>query len=619
MREVVDFRKSGHNLEWPNSAVTYTWSHVMHLQFLSMNYIAQRLKRSFILETAITMAYSPASSAIEGSNASGEMDLMHLACDYVKTEVGQTVTEEGMDHCASCTMVVTEESRRVNTDPEFENLNWEALVKATESYQDSSGECCSCSTNVCHNCKLRAALFSKVIRVARNEGWKILKGRAFPLLSEYGRRVWTAVQLLFSLVIFTISIYTFVTGKKRRLDIANVLFAVCSTVFAVTDFLAKWGNTSHESNAWKLWRKVCKLFTNAYADIFCMVMSEFFIYALLICSVLKIVCQQAKREGETTSDSIEMILFSLKTLWMVISISLFQMVIGYAFRHIHLKRKIIGSKASKSGRDSLIRFYFHVVGQMFIQALMIAVIWGRIHQENPVMEEDIHVSALLRYMIVAGFALPIIGLVPFAIFNYGELQKFPVGVTLDTLSLRLNKREFTDIHKSRLSEAELRKVEQILSQYFIEMENNAMYKYMLLLSETSIISVIITAATKRSLFCMHAVDTIRFNIMMILSFGYFLTLVTFVICSTNLVDSPGWFLFFGIMIVFVTVHVTIANNIALQFYWILFLSGLIIIAVLVVLVLLPLCLSLLFSFTNTIVVLVALVSLLIFVLCYIYF
>ena len=95
-------------------------------------------------------------------------------------------------------IAVTEEAcGRSYTVARSEEINWDALKEAIDSDLSglSAAECCCCSMDV-GECELRVALSSKVLSVARDEGWKILKGKAFPLLSKRGRQVWTTVQLL---------------------------------------------------------------------------------------------------------------------------------------------------------------------------------------------------------------------------------------------------------------------------------------------------------------------------------------------------------------------------------------------------------------------------------------
>ena len=293
------------------------------------------------------------------------------------------------------------------------------------------------------------------------------------------------------------------------------MFAICSIVFAVTDLVVS------------LVPRLPRIFVDMRdtIDVFRMVASDFFIYALLVCSILKIVSEQAYK-FEKTADIVEMVLFAMKTLWKVISVYLFRLIFfGYTFRNIHQERK--NCEASKSGLYFLIQFYLHMVGQMVAQAVMIVAIWGKIEQENPVRGEDIHVSGFLWYMIAGGYVLPFIGIFTFTIFNYHEVQKFPIGVTLDMLSLQ----EFSDVCEGRLSEADhdLQEVKEILSLDFTKMN--------------------------------RGICTVRYScqspLMGILSVGYFFTLIAFVVCSINIVeDSRGginvdrlWFFVAGMVVV----------------------------------------------------------------------
>ena len=90
----------------------------------------------------------------------------------------------------------------------------------------------------------------------------------------------------------------------------------------------------------------------------------------------------------------------------------------------------------KSALFFQINFVIHVFGQMVAQLLMIITIRIGIHEENKQSSDgSISVSGNLRYMIVAGYVLPVFGLFTFFVVTYYWEQKFPIGIYVDILSI----------------------------------------------------------------------------------------------------------------------------------------------------------------------------------------
>ena len=54
---------------------------------------------------------------------------------------------------------------------------------------------------------------------------------------------------------------------------------------------------------------------------------------------------------------------------------------------------------------------------------------------NMVIDDTIHVSGTLWYMLVAGYVLPVFGLLTFFVVTYFWVQEFPIGFCINCLSV----------------------------------------------------------------------------------------------------------------------------------------------------------------------------------------
>ena len=78
------------------------------------------------------------------------------------------------------------------------------------------------------------------------------------------------------------------------------------------------------------------------------------------------------------------------------------------------------------------------------------------------MDQSIHVSKYLWYMLVSGYILPICGILTFFIVTYYWVQEFPIGICVDVMSCVLDTPGIDDLTKiNQPDEEELKKKSKI--------------------------------------------------------------------------------------------------------------------------------------------------------------
>ena len=99
-------------------------------------------------------------------------------------------------------------------------------------------------------------------------------------------------------------------------------------------------------------------------------------------------------------------------------------------------------KAARAAFIFQLYFFYHVFGQMVAQVLMLIATGAKIqfdnrHLLNPYNKEreTIHVSSHLWYMLVAGYIMPVCGILTFFLVTYYWTQEFPIGVLIDMLQI----------------------------------------------------------------------------------------------------------------------------------------------------------------------------------------
>ena len=189
------------------------------------------------------------------------------------------------------------------------------------------------------------------------------------------------------------------------------------------------------------------------SDFIRMIAAELILYPLLVCDIFELVTGEGYK-GESTADRVSFALFIISSLALILYVYIVRLfILGSTIHHVQKSRKPpIEDQTTHQQADCnpqyrkaalwfQSHFFIHVFGQMVSQILMLIAIGAKIRYDNRHLfesdnnDDEIRVSPYLWYMLVAGYIMPVCGLLTFFIVNYYWVQEFPIGLCIDILSL----------------------------------------------------------------------------------------------------------------------------------------------------------------------------------------
>lgn len=337
---------------------------------------------------------------------------------------------------------------------------------------------CKCSFCGESETELKEKMTS-TLRKARSKGWKVFQKIAFPLVKDVVRDTWVSLELVTVIIGIALSCATFSFEHNDSFNILSLVLASISSALALIDgvYVLKdcrscrdcCGKENSDSNA------------RSMSDILRMIASELLIYPLLICNIIKVTTGK-DYEGETHVEKFGFALFIVSCLSLLFY--------GYVIRIVSVigilksvsETRAPSREAQNQHEDadyygssicvsaSLYQIYFaaHVFLQMLVQMMMIVAIGAKIRYENrhfyeevslnanttnetmensipsqdSIIDQSIHISNHLWYMIITGYFLPLVGLFMFFFVTYYWTQEFPIGLYLDMISVwKMGKKE----------------------------------------------------------------------------------------------------------------------------------------------------------------------------------
>lgn len=397
-------------------------------------------------------------------------------------------------------------------DQETAALAIEGPKSILDDKETCEEKCCEvCAARVNGRKGLASVVELKSLRKAREFGKKHLKEKVFPLFSTYGRELWTYAQFLITvgLTLYSVIDLTVSDPNKRTIvDFVSLGFSIVSCALTVLDIgvtiyfhrcklACDFGRyvvnkrkrnpdgeveTESESkdvpveatedaeetdpesvqeqtccNEGGHCDKCCKLCCkNKYADLVRMLLIEIFVYPITICSMFRLFLNILRDDGKVDIRAgFSIVVFGLVLLWKIVTI--------YGLRTFVLVRTILAIQkirkdgpVEKTGRSFHIRFFVHVMGQMFSQVLMIVCVGAKMYYENSNFSTDntVRISGFLWYMIIGALLIPFAGVLTFAIANFYSVQEYPIGFFLDLLHTVVKKRGFGDAMSPSMKENE---------------------------------------------------------------------------------------------------------------------------------------------------------------------
>ena len=197
-----------------------------------------------------------------------------------------------------------------------------------------------------------------------------------------------------------------------------------------------------------------------------LIVAEMIFYPLLLCDLVEFIVDKGyKFEADNASDIVGFFLVIHSFVSQVFYVYVLRLVILIAtIIHIHKKRVLSPDTKQKIARlekhmahkedtteedESLSHavatdgikfqsyFAFHVAAQMAAQILMIVAISMTLHKENEnkTLDDSIHISNELWFMMVAGFIFPYLGILSFFIATFYWTYEHPSGICINVLSI----------------------------------------------------------------------------------------------------------------------------------------------------------------------------------------
>ena len=264
-----------------------------------------------------------------------------------------------------------------------------------------------------------------------------------------------------------------------------------------------------------------------YVDIVRLLLSEIFIYPILICSIFQFVLAFIEANDNYDIKFLGItFLFSLTIISMIVVVYIFRIYI--LFHAFHAIQRARGEgRYRRSGTWFHWRLILHVMAQMFSQVMMIVAIAGKFYYENlvPIPGYGIRVSPYLWYMVVAAFVIPVCGSVlNFAVMNYYSIREYPIKFLLDVVPI----------------------ADQYVRPHFSDIE--------------------------KATFCNRLTYVITHSVLVLMSMGYFALLIAFAVCCLLVVPYSSefshyvgsWYVIWRVYY-FVTVSVVFVTNVGVVF------------------------------------------------------
>ena len=309
-----------------------------------------------------------------------------------------------------------------------------------------------------------------ILRRGRSRGWVMHNQMIFPLVKNIFRNFWVGTETLMVVVALCLSIASVHFGKNEVFNIVHLGLTILGSVLGVIDGMilvcqccgkfccSECEHTLEDaesdeaslllhregSNPGNGRCRQCIENAKGTFDIGRMILAELIFYPLLICDIFEVITGKAYHFNNV-EDGVSFVLFAISLGLLFFYVYIVRIIVLIAAIYHSQKSRsppsIEGSDFDPSIKKSALYFqsYFiiHVLAQMVAQILMIITIGIGIHEENKHISsnDSINVSNYLWYMIVAGYVLPVFGLLTFFVVTYFWVQEFPIGICVDVLSI----------------------------------------------------------------------------------------------------------------------------------------------------------------------------------------
>ena len=330
----------------------------------------------------------------------------------------------------------------------------------------------------------RQEIMTPTMRRGREKGWTMHGLVVFPLMREEIREVIVGFEFFFVILSLILSIIWVSLNPKDNnvFNYTHLALAILASFLSIIDAIfslrgcyickrrccqSKISNSANgtqmpsnksdnlecgeKQNCTKKIEEKCQ----AKFDFVRMLLGEIIFYPVLICDFFDLILSQPYKSGKA-EDIVGFVLFIVSSLFMILYVYVMRLfVLGGAIKSARNSRtpklsadtpqKLAGFDYSIGKSALCFQFYFfiHVALQMLAQILMIIAIGAKFKYDNrhhfddmdSDESESILISNYLWYMLVAGYIIPLFGLLSFFIVMYYWVQEFPIGLCIDLISI----------------------------------------------------------------------------------------------------------------------------------------------------------------------------------------
>lgn len=164
------------------------------------------------------------------------------------------------------------------------------------------------------------------------------------------------------------------------------------------------------------------------------ILGELLIYPLVVLDLFELL-GGGTFHPTNSQTRVSFTLFLIGSFYLVLSV-----YIGRTLMSIATIRSIRGlsslTKNDSSYTRVIVRFLFHVIGQVFVHLMCVVSVGIKIWQEDSDVNGGTYVATpFLWAVIIGGWSLPFMGVVSYFVINYYWLQSFSIGLFIDMIGL----------------------------------------------------------------------------------------------------------------------------------------------------------------------------------------
>ena len=170
-----------------------------------------------------------------------------------------------------------------------------------------------------------------------------------------------------------------------------------------------------------------KKFLNQWFEVIRTVLTELLLYPLIVFDLFDV------GSNGFINQRLDFAIFLISSMYLVFSVYLARILITI-FTLRSLLKLLNKTSTGPSNIRFIIRFFAHILGQVFSHLACIIAVGLKIHQENA-NTQNFSASPSLWVVMIAGWIIPFVGLIVFFLTNYFWAQQYSIGLCMEMMSL----------------------------------------------------------------------------------------------------------------------------------------------------------------------------------------